>query len=69
MTTVSEANPHGTVKLKNSVYNILSYMDKDADFLYSTADKYIEDAQNEGKDNWQPSGKKLSKTKLSICRA
>jgi hypothetical protein len=44
MTTVSEANPHGTVKLKNSVYNILSYMDKDADFLYSTADKYIEDA-------------------------
>lgn len=51
MTTVKESNPQGTVNLKNSVYNILSSMGKDADFLYSTADEYIQDAKSEGKDN------------------
>ncbi|HET6590530.1 MAG TPA: hypothetical protein VFG45_10245 [Candidatus Nitrosocosmicus sp.] len=64
MTTVSEANPHGTVKLKNSIYNILSSMGKDADFLYSTADKYIEDAQNEGKDNLVAVWKEIKQDKI-----
>ncbi|KAA2282789.1 hypothetical protein [Candidatus Nitrosocosmicus sp. SS] len=64
MTTVGEANPQGTVKLKNSVYNILSSMGKDADFLYSTADKYIEDAQNEGKDNLVAVWKEIKQDKI-----
>lgn len=64
MTTVNEANPHGTVKLKNSVYNILSSMGKDADFLYNTADKYIEDARIEGKDNLVAVWKEIKQDKI-----
>jgi hypothetical protein len=35
-------------RLDNSTYNILRALGKEADFLYSTIDKYIEDAN---KDN------------------
>ena len=35
-------------RLDNSSYNILRALGKEADFLYSTVDKYIEDAN---KDN------------------
>ncbi len=35
-------------KLKNSTYNVLSALGKEADFLYSTVDKFIQDAQNDG---------------------
>jgi vacuolar-type H+-ATPase subunit H len=41
---------HST-KLDNSTYNILIALGKEADFLYSTLDTYIEDAK---KDNRQP---------------
>ena len=37
-----------TTKLENSTYNILIALGKEADFLYSTVDTYIEDAK---KDN------------------
>jgi len=39
-----------TTKLENSTYNILIALGKEADFLYSTVDTYIEDAK---KDNRQ----------------
>ncbi|HZA07002.1 MAG TPA: hypothetical protein VE619_04785, partial [Nitrososphaeraceae archaeon] len=39
---------HETTKLENSTYNILIAVGKEADFLYSTVDTYIEDAR---KDN------------------
>ncbi len=39
-----------TTKLDNSTYNILRALGKEADFLYSTVDTYIEDAK---KDNRQ----------------
>jgi vacuolar-type H+-ATPase subunit H len=39
-----------TSRLENSTYNILSALGKEADFLYSTVDTYIQDAK---KDNRQ----------------
>lgn len=39
-----------TIKLENSMYNVLIALDREADFLYSTIDTYIEDAK---KDNRQ----------------
>jgi predicted SnoaL-like aldol condensation-catalyzing enzyme len=38
-------------QLQNSTYNILSAMGREADFLYSTVDKYIQDAQSDGRQN------------------
>lgn len=39
---------HETTKLENSTYNILMALGREADFLYSTVDTYIQDAR---KDN------------------
>ncbi len=39
---------HESTRLENSTYNILMALGKEADFLYSTVDTYIEDAR---KDN------------------
>jgi hypothetical protein len=39
-----------TTKLDNSTYNILRALGREADFLYSTVDTYIDDAN---KDNRQ----------------
>ena len=38
-------------QIQNSTYNILSALGREADFLYSTVDKYIQDAQNDGRQN------------------
>jgi hypothetical protein len=45
---MAESTKHQTTKLENSTYNILIAVGKEADFLYSTVDTYIEDAR---KDN------------------
>ncbi|KAA2279396.1 hypothetical protein [Candidatus Nitrosocosmicus sp. SS] len=37
--------------LSNSTYNVISAMGKEADFLYSAVDKYIQDAQSDGRQN------------------
>ena len=42
------SNDSESTKLKNSTYNVLSALGKEADFLYSTIDKYIQDAQSDG---------------------
>ena len=42
------SNNSENTKLKNSTYNVLSALGKEADFLYSTVDKFIQDAQNDG---------------------
>ena len=42
------SNNSESTKLKNSTYNVLSALGREADFLYSTVDKYIQDAQNDG---------------------
>ena len=47
---------HDTTKLENSTYNILSALGKEAQFLYSTVDTYISDAEKDDrpylKDIW-----------------
>ena len=42
------SNNSESTKLKNSTYNVLSALGQEADFLYSTVDKYIQDAQSDG---------------------
>jgi hypothetical protein len=37
-------------KLENSTYNILMAMGKEANFLYSTIDTYIKDAERDGRE-------------------
>jgi hypothetical protein len=39
------SSKHESTRLENSTYNILMALGKEADFLYSTADTYIEDAR------------------------
>ena len=39
---------HGSTRLENSTYDIISALQKEASFLYSTVDTYINDAK---KDN------------------
>jgi vacuolar-type H+-ATPase subunit H len=41
---------HESTKLENSTYNIITALQKEANFLYSTVDTFIEDAR---KDNRQ----------------
>jgi vacuolar-type H+-ATPase subunit H len=36
-------------RLDNSTYNILRALGKEADFMYSTVDKYIEDARRDNR--------------------
>jgi hypothetical protein len=45
---MAESTKHETTRLENSTYNILIALGREADFLYSTLDTYIEDAR---KDN------------------
>ncbi|HKR74887.1 MAG TPA: hypothetical protein VJR94_12345 [Candidatus Nitrosocosmicus sp.] len=51
MTSPTQYQSESCTKLSNSIYNILSAMGRDADFLYSTVDRYIEDAQKDRRDN------------------
>ena len=39
-----------STRLDNSTYNILIALGKEADFLYSTLDTYIEDAKKENRE-------------------
>jgi len=36
-------------RLDNSTYNVLAAMGREADFLHTTVDEYIQDAENESK--------------------
>jgi hypothetical protein len=38
-------------KIENSTYNILRALGREADFLYSTVDTYIEDANKDNRQN------------------
>jgi hypothetical protein len=42
------SNNSESTQLRNSTYNVLSALGREADFLYSTVNKYIQDAQNDG---------------------
>jgi rubrerythrin len=45
MTQSNYTSKHETTKLENTTYNILAALGREADFLYSTIDTYINDAQ------------------------
>ena len=45
----NQSNSSENTKLENSTYNILSALGKESDFLYSTVDKYIQDAEKDGR--------------------
>lgn len=51
--------------LSNTMYDILKVMGKDADFLYDTIDRYIEDAQNANKQELVDTWKKIKSDRLS----
>lgn len=73
MASTTQSQSQGSTKLVNSIYNILSAMGRDADFLYSTVDRYIEDAQKDGRDNLVEIWKEIKQdkekhlTKLRDC--
>jgi hypothetical protein len=50
MTTEMSAK-HKSTKLTNSTYDIIRALEKDADFLYSTVDKYIDDANKDNRSD------------------
>ena len=60
-------------QLQNSTYNVLSAMGREADFLYSTVEKYIQDAQSDGRQNLVEIWKEIKQdkqkhlTKLRQC--
>lgn len=43
------SNNNQNTQIQNSTYNILSALGRESDFLYSTVDKYIQDAQSDGR--------------------
>jgi hypothetical protein len=45
------SNNSENTKLENSTYNVLSALGRESDFLYSTVDKYVQDAQSDGRQN------------------
>ena len=45
------SNNSESTKLENSTYNVLSALGREADFLYTTVDKYIQDTQSDGRQN------------------
>ena len=67
----STSNKHANTGLDNSTYNILMAADKEANFLFSTVNIYIEDAKRDGRehlvDHWNEM--KMDKQKhLSMLR-
>ena len=60
-----------TTKLENSTYNILIALGKEAQFLYSTIDTYIDDARkdnNSGLENMWKTIKQERERHLSMLR-
>jgi hypothetical protein len=49
-TSVATSQKDENTKLENSTYNILMAMGKEANFLYSTIDTYIQDAERDGRE-------------------
>lgn len=42
---------HETTRLENTAFNLISQLYRDADFLYSKVDTYINDAQKDGRED------------------
>ena len=51
--------------LSNTMYDILKVMGEDAEFLYDTIDKYIQDAQDANKQELVNTWNKIKNDRLS----
>jgi hypothetical protein len=51
--------------LDNTTYNLITALQKEADFLYSTVDTYISDARRENRPNAEHVWAKLKETKAT----
>ncbi len=51
--------------LENTTYDILSALGKDADFLYDTIDKYIDDAKKANKNDLVDLWTRIKKDRLT----
>lgn len=51
MMTATSTSTNESTRLENSTYNILSALGREVDFLYSTVDKYIQDAEKDGRQD------------------
>ena len=54
-----------STSLSNTIYDILKVMGEDAEFLYDTIDKYIQDAQNSNKQELVNTWNKIKNDRLS----
>lgn len=54
-----------STSLSNTMYDILKVMGEDAEFLYDTIDKYIQDAQNANKQELVNIWNKIKNDRLS----
>jgi hypothetical protein len=54
-----------STSLSNTMYDILKVMGEDAEFLYDTIDKYIQDAQNANKQELVNTWNKIKDDRLS----
>ncbi|HEX6378943.1 MAG TPA: hypothetical protein VFZ60_07690 [Nitrososphaeraceae archaeon] len=54
-----------STSLSNTMYDILKVMGEDAEFLYDTIDKYIQDAQNANKQELVNTWNKIKNDRLS----
>ncbi len=54
-----------STSLSNTMYDILKVMGKDAEFLYDTIDKYIQDAQSANKQELVNTWNKIKNDRLS----
>ncbi len=67
----NQSNKDENTRLENSTYNVLVAIGKEADFLYSTIDKYIEDAERDGREHLVELWNEMKKDKqkhLSMLR-
>ncbi len=54
-----------STSLSNTMYDILKVMGEDAEFLYDTIDKYIQDAQSANKQELVNTWNKIKNDRLS----
>ena len=54
-----------STSLSNTTYDILKVMGKDAEFLYDTIDKYIQDAQKANKQELVNTWNKIKNDRLN----
>jgi hypothetical protein len=66
--TQSTATGKESTGLDNTTYNIISALDSEASFLYSTVERYISDARNENRPDIEGVWKIIKESKRKNVR-